>query len=551
MLIKEGTKLKDFLFLPIAVLIATAITYIAYKILLDIGNDNKELQISSEEIHQQMKLLMKEKKYDIVEKLAKNYLKNKGFCHEVRALLAKSYFESGNYEDAISNMKYVIKYQPKNIENRIFLANCYRTMKKPDEAIDIFMDILNIEPTNVWVMKNIAILYLETNQKFAAIRMYEKISEFSDNKNEVMEVKMILADLYASTDDTDNAIRCYLEILDMFPYDIMTKMSLCEIYQRIEDYDSLIDLASNIEACALDSKDALLAQQKLLIAFMETKNYEKALEVAQRINDNPVSDKVKARDDIAKILVELDRIAESIQIWNNLITEVPTSDNLKKNLVTAYIRQHDFDTAVYLYKTMIDIASPYKVLELNAELSVVYAKWGLYLFNEGKIDECFEKFSTAIGYYSENPEIFYQLGLIDKEINNYKEALGNFKKALELDDSKTEYYYEIAECYEAMDSVYDQKKYLSESLKIDDTNPKIYYKLSLNYQRQNDLNSAISNMEKAVYLDATFIDAKIKLALMYEHVGKIEEATALYEDILKIAPENEEVLNNLNMLGNE
>ena len=58
----------------------------------------------------------------------------------------------------------------------------------------------------------------------------------------------------------------------------------------------------------------------------------------------------------------------------------------------------------------------------------------------------------------------------------------------------------------------------------------------------------MQNMEKAVSLDDDFVDAKFKLALLYEHMGKKEEAIVLYEQILKVDPTNDAVINNLAML---
>lgn len=542
--------MNDSIVIFLTITLTTAIAYSIYKFMLGVEDhvSEKDLQITSEDIVAQLTILLKQKKYKIVENLAKSYLKSKKNNFEVRRILAKNYLEMGSFEEALEEGKKLVKMNPKDTDIKIFLANCYKKLKEPQDAIKTYLEVLEDDFDNAWVMKNLAVLYLETNQKISAIKMYEKMVDFIDNQNEKIEIQIIIAELYTTMNDFNSAIAQYYRILDVYPDDVATKKALVEIYEMQENYDEMISMAQSIETTTIDEKEVLWSLKKILTAYKALENYEAALDISYKIKENSLSDKIRIGDEIAQILVKLGKVDEGISLFEELIETLPDDKELNKNLAKAYVDKGQFETAVSIYKKLIEDANYYEVESLNKDLSTVYAEWGIHLFRQKDNDGCFKKFNTAIQCYSKNPDIFYRLGCVDVEIKNFKEGLANFKKAIELDDTVVKYYYAAADCYDAMDSLYDEKKYLSDSLKLDDKNSEVYYKLALIFQKQNDLNSAIINMEKAVSLNDDFVDAKFKLALLYEHMGKKEDAIILYEQILKVDPTNDAVINNLAML---
>ncbi|MDD3436244.1 MAG: tetratricopeptide repeat protein, partial [Candidatus Gastranaerophilales bacterium] len=153
---------NDFIFIFLAILIITVLVYILYKIMLSTergGGTEKELQITSEEILTQLTILNKEKKYHIVESLAKNYLSKKPHDTKVRTILAKALYAYGNTYDAIAQAKTVIKYKPDRSDMRIFLANCYMETNQVNDAINIFQEILDKDHENIVAIKELAKIY--------------------------------------------------------------------------------------------------------------------------------------------------------------------------------------------------------------------------------------------------------------------------------------------------------------------------------------------------------------------------------------------------------
>lgn len=542
--------MPDLAFIIIIVSIVTALIYFLYLIMLGSGGQKQdvELQITEAEILQHLNLLYKQRKLSIVESLAKKYLKNKSENTEVRFVLAKALFELGETQEAIEQIKVLLQTQPNNSTAKFFLVNCYEQRNERQKGIDVLKEILLYDAENAVALKIIANLYNLENQKITAIKMYNKLISLSENSNEIANTKKAIAAIYLSMNDCTSAINEYKSILELYPEDISVRMKLIEVYSAVQNYSEVINISTEILNSQLDEEWTLWVMKYLMNAFIALKEFDKAIEIANLIKNNPVADAIEADENIAKILGEQNQLDESIEILLSLISQQPQNVQLRKNLAKFYIKKKDYKEAVFVYKDILKIVEPREITQIHIELSELYSSWAEYLFGENNLEECFKMFTTAIQYYEKNPDVYYRLGNINKRIKNFNEAISLYKKALEFNSKNALYYESLAECYEEMGSIYEQKRFLLESLNYNKDSSTVNYKLGLIAYAQNDLGAAVTYYQKAIAVDNSFVDAKCQLALLYEHIGQKENAITLYEEILKAQPQNEEIINNLKML---
>lgn len=512
-------------------------------------NKEEELQITSQELIEQLNILRKQKKYNIVENLAKKYLEKRFKDDGVRTVFAKVLHETNRIYEAIDHAKIIIKHQPTNYHMMIFLANCYIDVEKPMKAINIFQEVLEKDPDNAVATKGLAEVYFDTNQKKSAIKMYQKLEKFLESNQEKAKNKLTIAKIHIEFAEYDLAIKEYENILELYPDDINVKKALIELYNRNADYEALINLALELYSKYPDNDIGLWAMEALMETYKTIKNYEKAMEYANLIKLHPLANNVQSGENIAMILLEEGSFEESIELLKVLICEDPNNVSLKKELALAYEKNRDFVHATDIYKKILDEASAQDVSQIHFELSNLYSNWAMYDFTKGDNEECFKHFTTAIKYFDQNPDIYYRLGEVNYLIKNFNEAIIQYKKAIELNSQDSGYYYAISECYREIDSIYDQKKYLLESLKYNFENPVVHYNLSVIFEMQNDKTNAMLHVKKALELNGNYIDAKHKLAILLEHAGDRENAAKIYEEILAIEPGNEVAINNLKMLN--
>lgn len=186
--------MSDSIFVFFIIFITAGMIYLLYKIMLGSEKEKKEdeLQITSNEILEQLHILHKQRKNNIVESLAKNYLKKKGSDEGVRTILARTLYESGKISEAIDQAKIIIGHSSDNLSMKVFLANCYFELGKSTQAIVTFQEILENEPDNVIAIKELAEIYLHTNQKKSAVKMFKKLEAFLENNQEIVKHKLYL-----------------------------------------------------------------------------------------------------------------------------------------------------------------------------------------------------------------------------------------------------------------------------------------------------------------------------------------------------------------------
>lgn len=551
--------MQNFLFIFVIILITTGLIYFVYKFILGTPSEHEdELQISESDLLEQLHILYKERKFYIIESLAKKYLEKKFANDEVRMILARSLFESKKYHNAIEEARIISRHKPKDFEIKNFIVQCYINLKQPLSAVAILKEVLEFDNTNAVAIKELAQIYIDTNQKISALRLYEQLSELVYSNQEKLKLKTIIAGIHIELGEFDEAIREYLEILDIYPANIPIKKNLFTLYRLNADFERQIEIANEILDSHPEEEDTIWCLESLCQAYMENNNYEKALEYAEQLEQFDATDKVKVKQTISEIYIGLDRIDDGIEILKDLIEENPKDIDLKKSLAKAYQSKNDFESTINVYKKLLDEENPDKIKALHTEISNIYSDWGMYLFNKEdkeneNHEECFNKFDTALEYNAENPEIFYRLGEINKKIKNYTEALSQLKAAIELDEENGEYYFSLAECYEDLDNHYEEKNALLKSAKYnkEEDNAKIYYKLALIIDTQGDINKAMEYLEKSIKLNDNFIDAKYKYALLQEHKGDRDGAIETYKNILELDPTYKEAEDNLRMLSSQ
>ncbi|HPT41531.1 MAG TPA: tetratricopeptide repeat protein, partial [Candidatus Gastranaerophilaceae bacterium] len=313
--------MSELFFIILVIIVIVALIFFVYNLMLSSEKPRHEedLQITSHDILEQVSILYKQRKYNIVETLAKKYLEKKPSDYGVRSILAKSFYEMGRKYEALEHAHYVCNHQPKNFPMRIFVANCYNDNGKPMQAISVLTDLLNEDANNVVAIKDLAHLYLETNQKKSAIKMLKRLDEFIYSNQEKVNNKNVIARLHMEFREYDEAIEQYQEILQIYPADVLVKKSLVEAYKMNSDYESAIELTEEILSLNINEEANIWATKLLIDLYSVINDYEKALMYANLYKDNPNANKEKATESIAKILMETGQIEESIDVLKNLV----------------------------------------------------------------------------------------------------------------------------------------------------------------------------------------------------------------------------------------
>src|SRR5574344_179331 len=402
--------MQDLVFISFTIFVTIGLIYFVYKFMLglDMPSKDDELQITESDWLEQLNLLYRDRNYYIIEKLAKKYLEKKFANDEVRLILARSLFESGKFYDAIEQARIISRHKPEDFEIKNFIVNCYLNASKPLEAINLLKEIVEQDEANSVAIKELAQVYLDTNQKISARKMYKRLEPLVFSNQEKLKIKSLIAGIHIEFKEFDDAINEYQEILEIYPANIQIKKNLVTLYKLQDDFEREVELANEIFEAHSSEEDDIWALNFLSDVYAENKNYEKALEYAKMVQQNPLADKIAINTKISNILIKLDQVDDSIEILKNLILENPENSDLKKSLSDAYQSKDDFESAIKTYELILDGTSVEKIKKVHSEISNIYSNWAMFLFDKDENEECFKKFNSALEYDASNPELYYR-----------------------------------------------------------------------------------------------------------------------------------------------
>ncbi len=100
-------------------------------------------------------VLTMQEKYDLAIEMYKKALEIKSDDMEIINMLAHLYYHKWLYIDCISNLKIFLRETPRDADNLILLAASYRNIWKINDSINTYKRVLEIQPYNEEVKKEI------------------------------------------------------------------------------------------------------------------------------------------------------------------------------------------------------------------------------------------------------------------------------------------------------------------------------------------------------------------------------------------------------------
>lgn len=504
-----------------------------------------DLQISQEEVLKQTESLILAGDIGTAQKLAKKYLCQNPYHHDLRKILVKSYIETQKEYDAISNLLVLIQFYPDDLSMYIQLANLYKHTHQSKKAIHFFSYVLSKDKYDLNAMRNLAELYFNNKQKESALKLYKQLVAYIDDEDEKAGYYSIIGNIYFTYGEYAKAVNYYKKFLDKHPDDVEVIKDLRRIYIKEKNTENVIYYSKKLIDLEPDNYSYY---DEIINLLFHVHSYEEALSYANKALELPNADIFAVKNQIAKIYIYTGKVAESIQLINETIVQDPSNLLLSQTLAMAHCMNKDFEQAKKVCDDALEVALPSDIRVIHNNLSTILAEEAVYLLNQGKTNQAFDKFTEALQYNNENPEIYYKLGDANRTIKNYSEAIRQCKRAIELAPEVGIYYETLADIYYELQNFIEAKKFYKEAVFIDPKNSRAHTFLGILQSKDKEHEAAIKSLETAVSLEPNNANIRYNLALAYEVAGKTDEAKNEYEKVLELDPQHKEASNNLKLL---
>ena len=534
-------------FLFVCFVFAVSYVYLRLKYETGYKSDKKpdDLKMSPEDVLKNFNALLKSEEYNEAYKIAKRYLAQDPYHHDLRRLLAKAYVDNSKDYDAISNLQVLVQFYPDEMELYQQLATLYKNTHQSKKAIYFYSYILDKDKYDINAMRNLAQLYYNNKQKESALKLYKQLVTHIDDEKEKVEYYEIIAGIYSTYGEYTKSINLYKKVLDYRPNDVEVIKDLRRIYLKLKDTENVLVFSKKlIELLPTE----YIYYEEIIDLLFHLKEYNEALIYAEKALTLQETDVYEIKNLIAKIYIYTGRTDESIALLNESILSDSTNIKLFQTLAMAYCMNKDFEMAKKVCNDSIDIAMPSDMKNIHHNISSIFAEEAVYLLNQGKTTDAFTKFTEALKYNSENSDIYYKLAQANCSIKNYSEAIRQCKRAIEIAPEVSLYYETLGDIYYELQNYIDAKKQYKSAVSIDPKNVRAQTYLGILQSRDKEHEAALISLETAVALDANNVDIRYNLALAYEVSGKREEARVEYEKVLELDPNHKEAMNNLKLL---
>ena len=541
--------LNNFILIVLFICFLAGLSYVYIRLKEEASSrrkkDGDDLQITPEEIYQQVDALLAAGDIGTAQKLAKKYLCQNPYHHDLRKLLVKSYIDSQKEYEAISNLLVLIQFYPDDMGMYLQLANLYKNTHQNKKAIHFYSYLLSKDKYDLNAMRNLAQLYYNNKQKESALKLYKQLVAYIDDEEEKVEYYGIMASIYTIYGEYKKAIHLYKKVLEHNSSDVDVIKELRKIYLREKDTENVLYYSRKL--IDLEPENYVYYDEIINLLF-HIHAYDEALEYANKALELPTADVFAVKNQIAKIYLYTGKIQESIGLINETILQDPTNLLLSQTLAMAHCMNKDFEKAKKVCDDAIEVTVPSDIKVIHNNLSTILAEEAVYLLSQGRTKPAFDKFTEALHYNNENPEIYYKLACANRTIKNYSEAIRQCKRAIELAPEVGLYYETLGDIYYELQNFIEAKKCYKEAVFIDPKNSRAHTFLGILQSKDKEHESAIKSLDVAVSLDPDNVDIRYNLALAYEVAGKKDEAKLEYEKVLELDPNHKEASNNLKLL---
>lgn len=130
-----------------------------------------------------------------------------------RALIASA---SGNYAQALTLFDDILEVEPSNVNALIGKAVAYRRSGKPQEALNCLDLVLGVQPNNASALLNRGNILLEGGDADGALEAFDRLTQLYPNDEEAWAAQ---GEVFLQMGRDDDAMRAYTEALKLSPGD--------------------------------------------------------------------------------------------------------------------------------------------------------------------------------------------------------------------------------------------------------------------------------------------------------------------------------------------
>lgn len=430
---------------------------------------------------------------------------------------AKSALLARDYQLAAKYYKTLISENPDVLDYKIDLGNLYVKAGDDDKALDVFKSIEKTDSENLTVLMAMAGIYRRKKMFDDSVAVLEQALLLSNNKPEdLTTINYNLGFTYRQMGNNDEAIRCFENVIEQNPKDVLAYNHLGAIHALQGDQTKAIEAYQR--GLQFDPNHPIL-HFNIARSYAEIGESQKALshyEAALRAKPGWLD----AIEEYTNLLLKSNKVEQAEETVQNALKLNPDDVKMHTSMGNVYNRKSIYDNAEIEFKKALDADDEYKPALTGLTHS---------LEKQGKYEEAAETINKAqrlnpddVGIIKQSAQVLLSakfLGAAYEKISRLWEINQNDPQTISLlgqyyiergDDGKVE------SCFDKIQSVAPEYK-------------DVYRDWGARYAQKGDNQKAEQYLKTAIQQNPNDSESMTNLGEVYESMNKPEKALEMYK----------------------
>ncbi|OGS46908.1 MAG: hypothetical protein A2539_02140 [Elusimicrobia bacterium RIFOXYD2_FULL_34_15] len=274
------------------------------------------------------------------------------------------------YESAIKDYKIILKYDPKNIDAHLKLAEIYNKLRMYLNTEQEYAEVLKSKPEMMFVLLEISKIDLKLNKIKSALNHLKKAKQLSPNN---LDVKIYTGICYEKSKEYDKAIKEFVDISAGVQLPVEAYFSIGKVLAVKGFFQKAISFLANANLPKTSNEYFIMG-----VSANENNTDEAIYEFVKAITKN--NDYVEAYEWLGQLYRRKGLYISSIDAYQAALSLNPQSAKVLFNLAKLYALKDDIENAL----TSLDKA-------ISLDKSLINTALGAFEFSEIKDDIKFKK----------------------------------------------------------------------------------------------------------------------------------------------------------------
>lgn len=416
------------------------------------------------------------------------------------------------------------------------------------KAVTNFRSSIQLVPTNDVAYFKLAQIYNTTDQVEAAKQSIIKALELNDENSYYY---LLAADIFTNANNLKEATIYYEQLIKKIPGQEHVFFQLGAIYLYLQDYDKALSTYERAETHFGINEQSSVQKQKI---YLKQNQIDQAIDEGQKLIDEfPNSPKYVIM--LAEVLSANGKEKEAIILIENLLATSKDIPGIRLLLADLYRKTKQLDE----FETQLNIAFENNQVPITAKINAIMKYMALLPDTrlESIIPALCDKIVAAHpndfnGYLLQGDvySTFLEKQLVDPEnISSYKaKAIEGYASFIQFDESKFNVWQNLLNL-ELQQGEFDSViTHSQKALEVFPNQSWLYLVTGIAYSSTKEWDDAIYFFEEGVKRS---VNNNQMLELLYGYLGDSynyisnhEKSDHYYDEVLKINPNNELILNN-------